>query len=131
MPQLEVELILMRQLASCLAMPIVLVDPQGDILFFNEPAEELVGQRFDELGRMPFDEWTHLVDVNDEDGKPVAPEELPQLLQEIRKALPSLRIEVPKKWQLGDTWQDAWLFFLALVSLLSSEWVLRKKWGLV
>ncbi len=75
MPQLEVELILMRQLASALAMPIVLVDAQGDILFFNEPAEELVGQRFDELGRMPFDEWTGLVDVTDEAGEPLAQED--------------------------------------------------------
>jgi len=33
-----VELILMRQLASYLAMPIFVVDPVGNVLFYNEPA---------------------------------------------------------------------------------------------
>jgi PAS domain S-box-containing protein len=75
MPQREVELILMRQLASTLAMPIVLVDPQGDILFFNEAAEEIVGLRFDEIGRMRFAEWTSLVQATDEDGVPLEPED--------------------------------------------------------
>jgi hypothetical protein len=42
-----VELILMRQLASYLAMPILLFDPAGNLLFYNEPAEALVGRRFD------------------------------------------------------------------------------------
>ena len=64
-------------------------------------------------------------------GRPVAPEELPQLLEQLKQNPPDLNVEIPKKWQLGDTWQDAWLFFLGLVSLLTGEWALRKKWGLV
>ena len=39
MPQQEIEMILVRQLASYLAMPIFIVDPQGTLVFYNEPAE--------------------------------------------------------------------------------------------
>jgi hypothetical protein len=39
MPQTSREVVLMRQLVSCLAMPILLVDPVGTLLFYNEPAE--------------------------------------------------------------------------------------------
>ena len=73
-------------------------------------------------------------------GRPVAPEELSDLLKEIKQQPQNLKIEVPIKWQLGDGWKDpvlgltwptAWLAFLVLVGLLTSEWFLRKKWGLV
>jgi hypothetical protein len=36
-------------------------------------------------------------------------------------------VETQKKKNYWDTWP----FFLALVALLSGEWLLRKKWGLV
>ena len=49
---LPIELILMRQLASHLRVPIFLVDGQGTLLFYNEPAEALLGRRFDEAGEM-------------------------------------------------------------------------------
>ena len=53
MAQKAVELILMRQLASYLAVPIFLVDPEGNLLYYNEPAERLLGRRYDETGEMP------------------------------------------------------------------------------
>jgi len=77
MPQKAVELILMRQLASALAMPILLFDPDGTLLFYNEPAEELVGRRFDETGEMRFEEWSSTVRVTDEDGSPLPFESRP------------------------------------------------------
>ena len=57
MAQKAVELILMRQLASYLAVPIFLVDPDGNLLYYNEPAERLLGRRYDETGEMPAAEW--------------------------------------------------------------------------
>ena len=57
MAQKAVELILMRQLASCLAVPVFLVDPEGTLLYYNEPAERLLGRRYDETGEMPASEW--------------------------------------------------------------------------
>jgi len=60
MPQQAIEVILMRQLASYLAMPIFLVDPSGDLLFYNEPAEALLGHRYEETGEMPLVQWAQV-----------------------------------------------------------------------
>ena len=71
MPQRAVEIILMRQLASYLAMPIMLFDPAGTLLYYNEPAETILGRRFDETGEMSLDEWYSLFDLTAEDGSPI------------------------------------------------------------
>src|SRR5688572_7826613 len=52
-----VEMILTRQLASYLAMPIFIVDPAGTLIYYNEAAEVVLGKRFDETGEMPVDAW--------------------------------------------------------------------------
>ena len=77
MPQQEVEVILMRQLASYLAMPIFVVDPVGNLLFYNEPAEALLGRPFDDAGEMPMAEWSTAFSPQDEDGRPIPPEAVP------------------------------------------------------
>jgi PAS domain-containing protein len=77
MAQKAVELILMRQLASYLAVPIFLVDPDGSLLYYNEPAERLLGRRYDETGEMPLAEWSTAFTPTAEDGSPLSPDELP------------------------------------------------------
>jgi PAS domain-containing protein len=79
-PEQAVELILMRQLASYLAMPIFLIDPRGDLLFFNEPAEPILGRRFDETGAMNFDEWVAAFKLTDEDGSVIKTEDRPLVI---------------------------------------------------
>jgi PAS domain-containing protein len=71
MPQKAVEIILMRQLASYLAMPIMLFDPAGNLLFYNEPAEAILGRRFDETGEMSLEEWYGILELTAEDGSPL------------------------------------------------------------
>ena len=73
----DVELILMKQVASYLAVPIFLVDPAGTLLYYNEPAEFLLGERYDETGEMPLEEWGTVFSPTDRSGMPLAPEELP------------------------------------------------------
>lgn len=68
MAQKAVELILMRQLASYLAMPIMLFDPEGTLLFYNEPAESIMGRRFDETGELTMKEWYALFEITAEEG---------------------------------------------------------------
>jgi PAS domain-containing protein len=80
MTQKPIELILMRQLASSLVMPIFLVDPSGTLVYYNEPAEQILGMRFDETGEMPASEWTTRWDPSDADGAPLAPERLPLMV---------------------------------------------------
>jgi PAS domain-containing protein len=58
MAQQPIELILVRHLASRLAVPVFVVDAAGDLVYFNEPAEGVLGRRFEEIQAMPFEEWT-------------------------------------------------------------------------
>lgn len=80
MPQQDVELILMRHLAAHLALPIFLVGADGRLLFYNEPAEALVGRRFDDAREMPRDEWLMAFAPSDRDGTRLAPEQVPLLV---------------------------------------------------
>ena len=77
MVQQEIELILTRQLASHLRMPILLVDTDGHLVYFNEAAETLVGRRFEETGTIRRGEWSALFTPTDDDGAPVPREEQP------------------------------------------------------
>jgi PAS domain-containing protein len=84
----EIEVILARQLADCLAMPVFIVDTQGTLVFYNEPAERILGCRYEETGEMPAGAWSTMFHPMDETGKPLAPEALPLMiaLQESRPA---------------------------------------------
>ena len=88
MTQREVELILVRQLASYLTIPIFVVDPKGTLIFFNEPAEAFLGRRFDETEELTLEEWTAIVDPSNEDGSPLRQDQRPILtsLEEHRPA---------------------------------------------
>ena len=80
MVQKEIEMILTRQLASYLAMPIFIVDPQGNLVFYNEPAEVILGRRFDETGEMPMEEWSTIFTPTDDHGNALLREKLPLVI---------------------------------------------------
>ena len=84
----DIEVILMRQTASYLAMPVFVVDPKGNLVYFKEPAEELLGLRYAEVGEMSADEWSTIFVPTDKNGDPMPPEPLPLIiaLQELRPA---------------------------------------------
>jgi PAS domain-containing protein len=75
--QHHVEVILMKQVASYLATPIFVVDPEGTLLYFNEPAEAILGRRYDEAGEMAQSEWATIFTPADERGRPLPMETLP------------------------------------------------------
>jgi PAS domain-containing protein len=77
MPANQIEIILSRQLADCLSIPVFLTDPEGNLLFYNEPAEELLGKRYEETGKMPVAEWATIFNPIGEHGEPLPPESLP------------------------------------------------------
>jgi hypothetical protein len=64
-------------------------------------------------------------------GRLVPPELLASLLEELRDRPPEMEREIQSKWQLADSWQDAWTLLVLFVLLLAGEWFLRKRWGLV
>ena len=80
MAQKPIELILARQLATSLAMATFLVDPDGTLVFYNEPAERLLGLRFEETGEMPAAEWATRWTPADGDGAALAPGRLPLMI---------------------------------------------------
>src|SRR5581483_5343897 len=80
MAQKEIEVILSRHLASYLATPIFIVDPFGNLLYYNEPAEAILGRRFDETGEMSVDEWGTIFQPMDRDGNRLPPEKLPLVM---------------------------------------------------
>ena len=80
MPQHEIEVILTRQLASYLTLPIFIVGSDGTLIFYNEPAEVILGMRFEETGELSADEWARALVVTDEHGTPLAREMRPMLM---------------------------------------------------
>ena len=72
-----IQMILARQLASCVAMPILLADAEGNLIYYNEPAEDILNRRFEETGEISAEEWNGLVTVADEDRRPLPDDERP------------------------------------------------------
>lgn len=89
MAQQPIELILTRQLASYLATPMFLVGPEGELLFYNEPAEHLLGYRFDEALEIPLEEWASAYRLFSPDtGEPLPADDFP-VVAALRKGRPS------------------------------------------
>lgn len=64
--QQSVEMILVRQLASYLFVPVLVVDTTGTVIFYNEPAERILGVRFEETGRIDREEAERLVELSND-----------------------------------------------------------------
>ena len=88
MAQQPIELILFRQLATSLAVPVFLVDERGDLAFLNEAAERLLGIRFDDIDELPFETWTTTFRPRGADGELLPPEALP-LVRALRGRQPA------------------------------------------
>ncbi|MDZ4748696.1 MAG: PAS domain-containing protein [Saprospiraceae bacterium] len=82
-----IEIILNRQLADCLAIPVFITDTVGNLLFYNEPAEEILGKRYQDTGEMKVEEWSTIFLSKDEVGKLLEPEDLP-LVKTLLNQLP-------------------------------------------
>jgi PAS domain-containing protein len=71
-------MILARGLASSIATPLFLVDPDGTLIYYNEPAEGILGQSYAESGALKREEWGTLFKPEDpETGEPVDVNDLP------------------------------------------------------
>jgi len=77
MAQRPIELILLQQWASYLAMPVWLMGSDGWLLYYNEPAEPILGESFEETGPIPLDEISSKYQTTALDGSPLETEDLP------------------------------------------------------
>ena len=75
-----VELILARTLMAGLTTPALLVDVSATLVFFNDPAAQIFGLRFEEAGPMSAEDWRTRFDPVADDGRRVPVEELPLLV---------------------------------------------------
>jgi PAS domain-containing protein len=94
--QQEIETILCRHWASHLQTPVFLVDPEGNLLYYNEAAEAILGRRFAETGMMSAAVWSTAFKTTDENNVPIKPEELP-----LRIALSERRPANKRFWIVG------------------------------
>ena len=103
MAQQPIELILTRQWASYLAVPVWVVGERGDLLYYNEAAEAVLGRRYDEAGEMPVEELATIFKTTAVDGSPIAADAIPIIvaLRERRAAHKALRIQ-----GLDNVWRD-------------------------
>jgi PAS domain-containing protein len=70
-------LILAREFASKLATPMFISDADGNLVFFNEPAGQVLGRTFSEVGELPASRWAELFETEELDGGPVPLERMP------------------------------------------------------
>jgi PAS domain-containing protein len=75
--QKNLVLILAREFASKLATPMFLADADGNLVFYNEPAEIIIGRTFAEGGEMPAERWSDLFQLEHLDGSPMPLEQIP------------------------------------------------------
>lgn len=92
--QKNLVLILAREFASKLATATFVTDADGNLVFYNEPAEEVLGRRFAEAGEVKAEEWASMYTVEELDGTPIPLERNPGgiALLERRPAHSHLRI---------------------------------------
>ena len=83
----DIEIILNRQLADCLSIPVFITDTKGNLLFYNEPAEEILGKRYEDTGEMPVEMWSTIFKTKEFDGSDIQPKDLP-LVKTLTEQLP-------------------------------------------
>lgn len=79
-PHQPVELILLRQLASYLNIAIWMMDHEGNLVFYNEPAESLLGAQFDDAGPLHAEDLATMFRVTDLEGHPLEDKRLPVVI---------------------------------------------------
>lgn len=74
--QRHIALILARDFAATLSIPMFVVDADGDLVFFNEAAEQVLGRPFSEA-QMSAEDWATAFRPLDAEGRTVPLEDLP------------------------------------------------------
>lgn len=88
--QEPIELILIKHWASYTALPIFIVDTDGNLVYYNQSAETILGRSFDEAGEINAAELEQVFVTQDLDGSPLRNEELP-LVQSLLGGVPAHR----------------------------------------
>jgi PAS domain-containing protein len=82
------ELILARNLVSIVSLAALLVDVDGQVVFFNDAAAQVIGSPFEEIGTMTREEWNARYGPCDEHGTRLPAAEFP-LTVAVREGRPA------------------------------------------
>ena len=75
--QKHLALIIARELASQLATATFVADAEGNLVFYNEAAEAILGRSFAEAGTMPAEGWGGQFVLEELDGTPMPLDRMP------------------------------------------------------
>lgn len=100
--QHPIEMILLKQWASLIAVPVWITDADGRLVYYNEPTEEIIGMRFEDAGEMSADQLAEVFVIRDIDGSPLANDDRPLMIALTKQMSAHRRIRflrVDKQWR--------------------------------
>lgn len=102
MAQHPIEMILLKQWASLIAVPVWITDAEGRLVYYNEPTEEIIGLRFEDAGELSADQLAEVFVICDLDGSPLAADDRPLMIALTKQMSAHRRIRflrVDKQWR--------------------------------
>lgn len=102
MAQHPIEMILLKQWASLIAVPVWITDVDGRLVYYNEPTEEIIGLRFEDAGELSADQLADVFVLRDLDDSPLANDDRPLMIA-LTKQMSSHRrirfLRADKEWR--------------------------------
>jgi len=95
-------MILLKQWASLIAVPVWITDADGRLVYYNEPTEEIIGMRFEDAGELSADQLAEVFVISDIDGSPLANDDRPLMIALTKQMSAHRRIRflrVDKQWR--------------------------------
>lgn len=102
MAQHPIEMILLKQWASLIAVPVWITDADGRLVYYNEPTEEIIGVRFEDAGEMSAEQLAEKFVLCDIDGSPLADDDRPLMIALTKQMSAHRRIRflrADKQWR--------------------------------
>jgi PAS domain-containing protein len=75
--QPDLVLIVARSFATKLATPTLIIDANGDLVYFNDAAAEVLGSSYLDIGTLRASRWQELFQPRTLDEEPLTPEKTP------------------------------------------------------
>jgi PAS domain-containing protein len=95
-------MILLKQWASLIAVPVWITDADGRLLYYNEPTEEIIGLRFEDAGELSAEQLAEVFVICDLDGSPLSNDDRPLMIALTKQMSAHRRIRflrADKQWR--------------------------------
>jgi len=100
--QHPIEMILLKQWASLIAVPVWITDADGRLIYYNEATEEIIGLRFEDAGELSAEQLSEVFVLCDLDGSPLATDDRPLIIALTKQMASHRRIRFlrsDKEWR--------------------------------